>query len=115
MNFSNPILVYSHNEQFRLLIRDMLMKNGFFHIVESATETETVNYLNLKKDYVILIDSKILTPHIQKLLNKQKDFLVFSDKADELTGALAAKIGTGKILCYPLHSRKLMDKIGQIL
>ena len=114
MNFSNPILIYSNNEQFRFHIRDILMKNGFFHILESASETETKNYIGYKKDYIVLIDSNILDSSLHEVLKTQKNYIVFSNKNEDITAKLAAQIGTEKILCYPIHSRKLLEKINNL-
>lgn len=115
MNFSNPILICNQNEEFRILIRDMLMKNGFFHVMEASNLDEAKVYLNLKNDYFVLIDSKFLSTEFSDELLKQKDFLIFADNSDPNTITMAAKLGVHRILSYPLHSRKLMQKMNTLI
>ena len=54
MNFSNPILICDENVEFRILVRDMLTKNGFFHIVEASNENEAREVLSNKKELVAI-------------------------------------------------------------
>ena len=115
MNFSNPILICNQNEEFRILIRDMLMKNGFFHVMEASSLEEAKVYLNLKNDYFVLIDSQFLSSEVTVELFKQKDFLIFADNSDPKTLTMAAKLGVHRILSYPLHSRKLMHKMNSLI
>lgn len=115
MNFSNPILICDENEEFRILIRDMLTKNGFFHVVEASNSREAMEFLKAKNDYFVLIDSKVLSPDLSHSLSKQKDFVIFADSNDPKTATLAARVGVNHIMSYPFHSRKLMDKINSLL
>lgn len=115
MNLSNPILICDENEDFRILIRDMLTKNGFFHVVEASDATEVVNFLKERKDYFVLVNSKVANSDIISMIKKQKDFIVFADKDDPKTVSLAASLGVNHLVSYPLHSRKLLDKINSLL
>lgn len=115
MNFSNPILICDENEEFRILIRDMLTKNGFFHVVEAANAHEAMNLLKERKDYFVLLDSKITGSEILSVVKMQKDFIIFTDKDDEKTVSLAASLGVNHLMSYPFHSRKLLDKINSLL
>jgi CheY-like chemotaxis protein len=51
MNLSNPILICDENEEFRILVRDMLTKNGFFHVLEALNSTEAAELLKNKNDF----------------------------------------------------------------
>lgn len=115
MNFSNPILICDENEDFRVLIRDMLTKNGFFHVVEASNADEAIEFLSQKNDYLVLADSKIVNETLSPALQKQKDYVIFADNTDPKTAFLAARIGVHHIMSYPLHSRKLVDKINSLL
>jgi DNA-binding NtrC family response regulator len=115
MNFSNPILICDENEEFRILIRDMLTKNGFFHVVEASNAAEAGEYLRANNDYLVLIDSKLMTEEIFPFLQRQKDFIFFAEITDAKTALLAAKVGVHHIMSYPFHSRKLMEKINSLL
>lgn len=115
MNFSNPILICDTNEEFRILVRDMLTKNGFFHVVEASNSREAVEYLKVQNDYLVLVDSKTLYEEMSPILSKQKAFIIFADNTKPTTALMAARLGVGHIMSYPLHSRKLIDKINSVL
>lgn len=115
MNFSNPILICDENEEFRILIRDMLTKNGFFHVIETSGTQEAIEYLRNKKEYLVLVDSKVLNSGLIESLMKQKNFLVFAESSESKTISLAARLGVNHILSYPTHSRKLMKKINSLI
>jgi DNA-binding NtrC family response regulator len=115
MNFSNPIIICDENEDFRILIRDMLTKNGFFHVVEASSADEALEFLSAKKDYLVLADARILSGTLSASLLKQKNFVIFADHSRSSTALLAAKVGVHHIMSYPIHSRKLVQKINSLL
>jgi DNA-binding NtrC family response regulator len=114
MNHSNPVLICDETEEFRILIRDMLTKNGFFHIMEASTPKEVLSYLKLKNNFLVLIDSKLFSQEILTFLNRQKDFLFFINDSDEKAVQITSRVGLKRIISHPLHSRKLMNKINSI-
>lgn len=115
MNFSNPILICDENEDFRILITDMLTKNGFFHILEATSSSEIIEILNKKIDLFILIEAKALTLQIISLLERQRNYIIFAENKDASTLNLAAKLGVNHIMSYPFNSRKLIEKINSLL
>lgn len=115
MNFSNPILICDESEEFRVLLRDMLTKNGFFHVIEASHEAEIVQFMKENSDFLVLIEQKMLTNDIITRLKTQKNFIVFANSSDEKTPLLAATLGVSHVMSYPFHSRKLIDKINVIL
>jgi DNA-binding response OmpR family regulator len=115
MNYANPILICDDNEEFRILIRDMLNRNGFFHVIEAALPSEALDYLKTRDDYFVLIDSRIAGEEIIQYLSLKKKFLIFSDKSKTKTMSLAVKLGVDHVLSYPLTSRKLIEKIESLL
>jgi CheY-like chemotaxis protein len=115
MNLSNPILVCDENEEFRILIRDMLTKNGFFHVLEAVNSDEAVEILKDKNGYFVIIEAKALTQEVNLALQKQKNFIVFADNSDSNAVLLSAKLGVNHVMSYPFHSRKLIDKINSLI
>ena len=111
MNFSNPILICDDNEEFRVLVRDMLTKNGFFHVVEASTVNEAIDFLRGKNDYLVLVHAGIMTKDLSPYLTKQKDFVIFADNTEAETALLAARVGVQHIMSYPFHSRKLINRL----
>ncbi len=115
MNFANPILICDENEEFRVLIRDMLTKNGFFHILEAINANEAVEILRDKKGYFVLIEAKEFNSEIADSLENQKNFIVFADNTEPSTLILSARLGVNHVMSYPFQSRKLIDKINSML
>lgn len=115
MNYSTPILVCDENEEFRILIRDMLTKNGFFHIFETANSKEAMDLLSEKKDFFVLVEAKALNTEMYEGLKTAKSFIVFAESNARDTLALTAKLGVEHVMSYPLHSKKLLKKIETLL
>jgi len=115
MNFSNPILICDENEDFRLLLRDMLTRNGFFHVLEAGSNNEIIHLLREKKDYLVLIDQKSLTREVKENLRHQKNFIVFADSQDLRTAITATQLGVSHVMSYPVRSRKLIERINSLL
>lgn len=115
MNYANPILICDENEEFRILIRDMLTKNGFFHVLEASDANETATMLSDRKDYFVIVESKLLSEEMIQKLGSKKSFIVFADNSDPKTIILATKLGVNHIMTYPFHSKKLLDKINSLI
>lgn len=114
MNYANPILICDENEEFRILIRDMLTKNGFFHILESANASEALEIMKDRKDYLLLLEAKILNETLISAVANKKNFIIFADQNDNSTLKLAGRLGVEHLMSYPVHSRKLLDKISSL-
>lgn len=93
----------------------MLTKNGFFHVLEAINAQEAIELLKDKKGYFVLIESKALTKEVSETLQKQKNFVVLADNSDEKTVLLSAQLGIEHVMSYPVHSRKLIEKINSLL
>lgn len=115
MNFAKPILICDENEGFRDLIREMLTKNGFFHIVEASNSEEALRHLQDRKDYFVIIHSSLLNNELSRLISHHKDFLVLANNLQERTVMLAATLGVEHILSFPIHSKKLLEKMNSLL
>lgn len=115
MNLSNPILICDENEEFRILIRDMLTKNGFFHVLEAVNDTEALAVLKDQKGFFVIVESKFITSSLSAALKNQKNFIVFADKNNVDSVILAAKLGVEHVMSFPFHSKKLIEKINSLL
>jgi DNA-binding response OmpR family regulator len=115
MKFSNPVLICDEILEFRILLRDMLTKNGYFHILEASNTNEALEILKDKKDYFVMIEAKQLTSEISPALLSQKSFIVFVSDTDTKALTLSVKYGVNHIMTYPFHSRKLLSKINSLL
>lgn len=115
MNFSNPILICDENEEFRILVRDMLTKNGFFHIIEASSQKELFDFLKVNSNDLVLIEQKMLSSELKTKLKEQKNYIIFANSTEETTPLIAATMGVEHVLSYPFYSRKLIDKINTLL
>lgn len=115
MNFSKPILICDENEEFRNLLREMLIKNGFFHIVEVTSSSEAINILREKKEYFALIHSQCLSSEIMAALSGKKSFLVFASYDEFKTVQIATRLGVAHVVSPPFQSRKLLEKINSLI
>ncbi len=114
MNFSTPILICDDNEEFRLLLRDMLTKNGYFHIVEASTEAEALAHLGGRTGFLVMVNGTFVTDLLLENVRAQRDFVVFADPREGLGQALAMRLGVTHVMSYPVHSRKLLEKFNTL-
>jgi DNA-binding NtrC family response regulator len=115
MKYARPILICDSNEEFRGLLREMLIKNGFFHVIEVHNSTEALNTIKEKKDYFTLIHYELISSELLSLLEREENYLIFADRAKPETATLATRLGVDHILSFPVHSRKLVEKINSFL
>jgi CheY-like chemotaxis protein len=115
MNFSNPILICDENEEFRLLLRDMLTKNGFFHVIEASSDAEAHAYLRGRSEYLVLVGGTLARGPLLSELQSQRDFVVFSDPAGADAPTLAVRLGVAHVMSYPVYSRKLLEKLNSLI
>ncbi len=115
MNFAKPILICDANEEFRGLVREMLTKNGFFHVVEVSNAAEAIHLLREKKEYFVIIHPSLLDSELTQELSHNGHFLILADNNKNETALLATKMGVKHILSFPIHSRKLMEKIQSLI
>lgn len=115
MNFSNPILICHENEHMRVMFREMLMKNGFFHIAEAASSIELIEQLKSQRNFLVLLDSNLYSNEILKFLKSQKYSLVLVKNSNSKTPSIAARMGIEHLISYPIQSRKLMKRINSLI
>lgn len=100
----------------RTLLREMLTKHGFFHLLEAGTESETLEFMRgEKKKFFTIIDSELLGPLVLDELKENGRFVIFSHSQSNKTLGLAASLGVEHIVSFPLPSRELVAKIESLL
>lgn len=109
------MLICDQNEEFRGLIREMLTKNGFFHIVEASTQEEAQAFLREKKDYFLLIHTSLLKGDFAQEIAAHSHYLAFGDEESTSEVIMATTLGVDHVMTFPLHSRKLLKKIESFL
>jgi len=114
MDLSIPILICEEREEIRNLIRDMLTKHGFFHLIEANSSEEVINLAAREKKHFLLIDKKLLDSSVKELLSTRKRFLVIAQPEDQVTIELASRYGVAHIISFPYSSKRLAEKIMQM-
>lgn len=112
MQHSLPILLCSSNEDYRSLIREMLGKNGFFHVLEAGNQEEVQELLKGQVQKALtIIQIELLNENISRTLKKTGRFIVLSQSETEENIVKAAVLGVEHFLSFPFSSRHLMQKI----
>lgn len=115
MQHSLPVLLCSSNEDFRSLIREMLAKNGFFHVLEAGDKSETSDLLKGQgQNALAIIQVDLLNEEISKSLMRSKKFIILSQSESDEDIVKAAILGVDHFLSFPFSSRLLLEKIEKI-
>lgn len=113
MNLSIPVLICDENEEVRLLLKNMLSKHGYFHLLEAQNTNEILQFLS--ETQFILIQKNLLNDHLKKILIDRKQFLILSPAGDQETVNLAAYFGVKHIISFPYSSKSLVSKINSLV
>jgi CheY-like chemotaxis protein len=113
MNLAIPFLICDENEEVRLLIKTMLSKHGYFHLLEAQTTQEVLQSYSEKQ--FILIQKKLLNDELKIELAKRNQFIIFSSAQDQDTIDLAAHFGVKHVVSFPYSSKSLVEKIKSLL
>jgi CheY-like chemotaxis protein len=66
MNLSIPIIICDENDDIRLLIKEMLTKHGYFHLVEAHSSEEMLQLIS--DEQFVLIHESLVNSKIKKNL-----------------------------------------------
>lgn len=115
MKHSLPVLIASHNEEFRALLREMLEKSGFFHILEAASDEEVENFFaNHSSASLSLIHESVLSAKSIRLLSQKEHYLILARPENENIVSWTAQLGVEHFLSFPFSSERLVTKINRI-
>ena len=116
MHHSLPILLCSNNEDYRSLVREMLGKNGFFHVLEASNRDETKDLMKGQgHNALTIIQIDILDEEISNALRKNGNFIVLSQSDTEESIVKSAILGVEHFLSFPFSSRHLLEKIDSLI
>ena len=116
MKHSLPVLLASSNEDLRHLLHEMLGKHGFFHVLESGAEEETLHFFEATgEDSFALVHESLLTDAILAELRGKKNFLVLVGPDHKQLVPWTAQLGLEHFLSFPFSSRVLFEKISALL
>lgn len=115
MDLATPFLICAEHEDFRALLRDMLTKNGFFHVVEAANSEELMDLVRReRKPHFVLVQAPLINDRLlPELLGTQRLVIITSaDASAELP--LIARFGVARFLSFPFSAQRLLEKIETI-
>jgi DNA-binding NtrC family response regulator len=114
MNLATPFLICNQNENFRSLLREMLIKHGFFHVLEASSAFELQEIIkHQKQSHFIIIQGSLIVKDVIDL-RTNKNFIIIGQANDEAIVALAARFGVKHFLSFPFSSQNLFDKIQEL-
>lgn len=111
MNFSTPVLICDSNEEFRVLLKEMLTKNGYFYVLEATSTDEIKKFLSEVNEKFVIIEMRMINEDISSLLQKHQKYLVLAKKEDDQIIPKSVSLGSENFLNYPIHSQKLISKM----
>lgn len=109
MNLSTPIIICDENEEIRLLLKEMLTKHGYFHLLEAHSPAELLQLY--VEGHFVLLQKNFLNIEIKKILLPTKKFLIIAQNDEENTVTLSAIFGVQHLISFPYTSRSLVEKI----
>lgn len=116
MNSSIPFLICHHNKFYRVFLKEMLSKIGFYHIldVEKFEMTENYDFFKNSKNIFFLIEREQLNHAILSQIASRKFMILEKGESEEIIN-ITAKFGLERILRFPFSSDYLQKKIEKII
>lgn len=108
-----PILIADEHEEIRSLQREMLARNGYFHLVEAHTSEEVLHMYD--ENHFLIIHSRLVSPEVSQLLRQRRNFLIVTQNDAPHTPELAANLGVRHLISFPYSARILVEKINSIM
>ena len=113
MNLSIPIIICDENEEIRLLLKEILTKHGYFHLVETNSAEEMLQLLT--REQFILIHQNLIDEKVKNELYERKNFLIIAQADSNETTTLSANFGVRHIISFPYTSKSLVTKINELM
>lgn len=112
MNSANPIFICHNNEDFRILLRDMLTKHGFFNVIDSSS-LEALLPLEKKESQepFWIFESELIDENILCKFSKKNRLIVLVQAKNENAFKWATTFGTKNLLQFPFSSKILFEKL----
>ncbi|MFA5583869.1 MAG: hypothetical protein WDA09_06610 [Bacteriovoracaceae bacterium] len=107
-----PILIYHSNDEFRSMLKDMLIKHGFFYLLDTGREEVFYELREKNKQHFILIENdRVDTKLIEMFSSRSGGFLILGQTDEKRTHQLSTLFGASAIMSFPFPSDKLGKKI----
>lgn len=91
-------------------MKDMLVKNGFFHTFEASSKSECIMIMNNEKEnFFTLIQAEMVDEEIANRLMGEEKFLIL--EGGHSSTAFIAKLGVKHFISFPFSSQKLIERM----
>ena len=108
------ILIFHSNDQFRSMLKDMLIKHGYFYLLDTSDESVFWRLKENNNEQFILIESDLVSRRvIEEFKNRKKSFLILGQVEEKKTHDLSTLFGVESLMSFPFPSVKLSEKILQ--
>lgn len=94
------------------MIKDMLIKYGFFYLLDTASEEIFWELKDKNKQHFILVENNLVNTKLaEKLTNSKHGFLILGQTDEKKTHVLSTLFGVDALMSFPFPSEKLAKKI----
>lgn len=108
-----PLLIYHSNDEFRALLKEMVIKHGFFYLLDTGKEEIFWELKDKNRNHFVLIENKLVDRKIIEQFKDNSQFLILGQTEEKKTHQLSTLFGTDAILSFPFPSEQLSKKINQ--
>lgn len=107
-----PLLIFHSNNEFRSMLKDMLIKHGFFYLLDTGDNEIFWELREKNKKHFILIENNLVDKEIiGQFSTHQSNFLILGQTDEKKTHELSTLFGSNAIMSFPFPSEKLREKI----
>lgn len=94
------------------MLKDMLIKHGFFYLLDTGNEEIFWDLREKNKHHFILIENALVDDKvIEKAVLQAKNYLILGQRDEKKTHKLSTIFGTDAVMSFPFPSEKLSQKI----
>lgn len=94
------------------MIKDMLIKYGFFYLLDTASEEIFWELKDKNKQHFIVVENNLVTTKLSdKLARSLSGFLILGQTDEAKTHHLSTLFGVDAVMSFPFPSEKLAKKI----
>lgn len=106
------ILIFHSNDEFRSMLKDMLIKHGFFYLLDTGSDEVFWKLKEKNKTHFTLVENNLVNQQlIEQFKTDSSSFLILGQTTEKKTHLLSTLFGVSAIMSFPFPSQKLAQKI----
>lgn len=107
------LLIYHSNDEFRSLLKEMVIKHGFFYLLDTGKDEVFWELREKNKSHFVLIENNLVDKKLIEQFKNNTHFLILGQVTEKKTHQLSTLFGSDAIMSFPFPSEKLSQKITQ--